>query len=48
MRGMTPWRFSVTDSFTITGRGPAVGGHIDAGTVHPGDRFRMPRPAALA
>jgi hypothetical protein len=33
------WTFDVIDSFEVTGRGPAVVGHIVGGVVHEGDRF---------
>jgi GTPase len=34
----------VIDSFEVTGRGPAVVGHIVDGVVHEGDRFVVAEP----
>ncbi|MDA0179399.1 hypothetical protein OJ997_03750 [Solirubrobacter phytolaccae] len=39
-----PWRFTVTDPFSITGRGPALAGHIEAGTIQVGDTFEEVGP----
>ncbi|WP_330183194.1 hypothetical protein OHB26_05795 [Nocardia sp. NBC_01503] len=38
-----PFRFPVEDVFTLTGRGTAVAGHVESGTVRVGDRLRVIR-----
>lgn len=41
---MALWRFSVTDSFVLSGHGPAVIGHIEAGALYAGDAFEEAEP----
>jgi hypothetical protein len=38
-REPVPWRFTVDDSVVLSGRGPLLVGHVEAGTIRDGDRF---------
>jgi translation elongation factor EF-Tu-like GTPase len=40
MHAVAAWRFSVTETFVLSGHGPAVIGHIEAGTLYAGDAFQ--------